>query len=271
MRSTRHLFLALPLALSVLLLRAPAATAEFYISGYVGESFTQNSDVTLKDTTFNLNATLNSVSFDNSFMGGGKVGYWLGFFPNLGIEVDLDRFIPNIDQQTVSTSVSSLGLPAGVVAAVPPRVTLGVNNPVTATFGGFPFTTPVAIDKADLSVMDLGFHVVGRLRFLQDSSYPNGRLQPYLGAGPAVFFSSMRLKPFHNVQEDSTDLGVDALAGVKYFVHKYVSVFAEYKFSHFSTNRNFDLSFNGLRTTNVSMDLNTHQIYGGIAVHFDVH
>ncbi len=261
----RGLFGALLGALLLTLLLAPVARAEFYLSGYLGASITQSNDVKFKDdsvippfpfTLFDL--TLRNVGFDTSLMGGGKVGYWIGPLPNLGIEADVYHFSADVGNQSVTaTGRPMFTLPVG----------LGF-RPAMFAFG--------PVDRADIAVTALGFHVVGRLRLSQSSAFPNGRFQPYLGAGPGIFFSNVRLKPFTNQSDSDTSVGVQALGGLKFFFHKNFSVFAEYKFSHFNLDTkfatNFATAFSGTsrRSTTFSTDLNTHHVYGGAAVHFDL-
>lgn len=256
-------FRSLPPAFLVLFLLPPLADAEFSLSGYLGASITQDNDVKAKDNTVGLftplNITLASPSFDTSLTGGGKLGYWFGFFPNLGIEADVYHFSPDIGQQTRNISgtvAGTLVIPLGTM------VTLGTLNPAIG----------VNVDRFDIGVTSLGFHLVGRLRLLQDNNFPNGRLQPYAGAGPAIFFADMRIRPFLNQSDSDTSVGVHALAGLKFFLHKNLSVFAEYKFSHFSPEFSFSAPTFGItaRTTKVSTDIDSHHVYGGLAVHFDL-
>ena len=273
MRVARGLLRSLALVFLFLMLMAPAARAEFFLGPYVGATIPQNNDLNIQDKTFNFGLTANSVSFDTSLTYGGKVGYWLGFFPYVGVEVDTVRYSPSIDQQTVSLHGT---LPFGIGTVAPgTQVTTGRINTVPLVGGGtFPF---LPVDKADVKVTGIGFHVMGRLRLLQDKDVPNGRLQPYVGVGPAIFITNVTLKPLTNQSQSSTDVGIQALAGVKYFFHKNFSVFAEYKMSAFSP----DFSFatlatfavpGAIRSTNFSVSGTgfDHSVYGGVAVHFDV-
>lgn len=245
---------SLPMVAALLFLTAPTASAEFYVSGYLGASVTQDSDVKDRDhmtsgfPAFSLR--FRDVSFDTSVTGGGKVGYWLGPLPNLGIEAEAYHFSPDIGRQTVTVAQNFFGGPIGPGT----RVTLGT--------GGF--------DRASIGVTGLGIHLVGRLRFLQDTAFPKGRLQPYAGVGPGIFFTSVRLKPFTNRSESDADVGIQALGGLKYFFHKNVSAFAEYKFSHFGLDVDFATAGIGGGTAKLTTGVTTHHVSGGIAVHFDM-
>lgn len=261
MPDARGLFRSLPVALSLLLFFAPIAGAEFYLSGYLGASITQDNDLKLRDNTIFLltgtpvfDFTLQNVSFDTSFMGGGKVGYWLGPLPNLGIEVDAYHYSPDIGRQTVNLTGTVIGIP------IPPTpTTLGSTNPVAGN-----------VSRATIGVTAVGFHLVGRLRLSQSGDFPNGRFQPYLGVGPGIFFSDARLKPFTNQSDSDTSVGVQALGGLKFFFNKNVSIFGEYKFSHFSPEFKVDSFGIGTKSTRVSTDVTSHHLYGGVAFHFDL-
>ncbi len=261
MFSGRTVIRCLPLVLLLLLLGSPLAHAELYIAGYLGGSVTQSNDLKYKDNiTFGpggLNATVHTVDFSSSLMGGGKVGYWFGSIPYLGFEVEGYHFNPDINQQTKTVTGTFRGAPIPAGA----QVTLGV---AAQGLAGFP------PDRAAISVTGLGFHLLGRLRFYQDNTFPNGRLQPYLGVGPALFFSEVRLKPVTNQSDESADVGVQGVLGTRFLVHPGFSAFAEYKFSHFTTETSFAPFGTGTRSTRISMDLNSHHIYGGVAVHFDL-
>ena len=235
---------------------APVARAEFYFAGYLGASFTQSSDVEISDNTTRFftfgtfstqvspfSLTLKDVGRETSLMGGGKLGYWFDGFPNLGIEADGYHFSPDSERNNVpiTGNIAGVPVPAGTT------VSLGAN-------------------RASIAV--LGFHLVGRLRFLQSSELPNGRLQPYLGVGPAIFFADV--STFGAAHRDTT-VGVQALAGLKVFLSRRVSLFGEYKFSHVSPELDFFPTITSpTKSTKVTVDLNSHHLYGGVALHFDL-
>jgi hypothetical protein len=91
-------------------------------------------------------------------------------------------------------------------------------------------------------------------------------LQVYAGAGPAIFFANTS-NQFASSSENG-EVGINALAGVKYFVHRNVSIFGEYKFNYAS----FDFAQYGTPasvggTGGISGNYKAHFV-GGLAVHF---
>ncbi len=252
-RSTRF-WISLPFVCLLFGLQARPAHAEAYFAGYLGASFTQSSDVEISETmpgfislgpflTLQVppsSLRLKDVAQETSLMGGGKLGYWLEAFPNLGIEADAYHFSPDSERNNVPISGNIAGVP------VPAR------------------TVSLGADRA--SILVLGFHLMGRLRFLQSSELPNGRLQPYLGVGPGIFFADV--STFGVAHHDDT-VGVQALAGLKVFLSRLVSLFGEYKFSHFSSEL-LRIATDKGKSTKVTLDLNSHHLYGGVALHFDL-
>ena len=80
---------------------------------------------------------------------------------------------------------------------------------------------------------------MGRYPLLQGPDFPRGRLQPYIGAGPALFVTSIedtrpKSDPNSLGSKSLTFGGFHLLAGVKFFLLKQLSLFAEYKFTHFT-------------------------------------
>ncbi len=237
------------------------ARAEFYFAGYLGASFTQSSDVESIDNTTRFftittppfgtfstqvspfSRTLKDVGRETSLMGGGKLGYWLDPFPNLGIEADAYHFSPDSERNNVPITGNTAGVP-------------------------IPAGTTVSLGANRASIAVLGFHLMGRLRFLQSSELPNGRLQPYLGVGPGIFFADVST---FGVAHRDTTVGVQALAGLKVFLSRRVSLFGEYKFSHFTPELEFFPTLTSrTKSTKVTVDLNSHHLYGGVALHFDL-
>ena len=183
-----------------------------------------------------------STEVDNSAIFGAKVGYWFDFFPLVGAELEVYGFQPDITVQMQGTG--------------------------RTTQGGSPVTLNAPIDF-DVTVIAIGLNIMGRYSLLKGPDFPRGRIQPYAGIGPALFVTNIE----DQEDTDSNSLGdktltfggLQVMLGGKFFIFNKLSVFAEYKFTHFKADisgvsENF--SFGG--TQNIS----AHHFYGGIAYHF---
>ena len=131
--------------------------------------------------------TARDVERDTAAVVGGKLGYWFDAFPYVGAELDASHHDPDAPAQTVSFSIDGQAAGTG------------------------------KIGRIDLSVTSVALNVLAR--------WPRHRVQPYIGAGPAVFFT--RLKDtgkggasivIPSGQDDSdTKVGVQVVAGVRFF------------------------------------------------------
>ena len=249
--------------------------AEPSVAVYGGYSLVSNTHLSA-DVTFpgppTLDPNLNPVSTTLAARGisltaqvrdsavfGGKFSYWFDFFPFVGAELDISTFSPDI---TVPSQ------PLGQT-----RFTIG---PVDQN--GRPAGTAF---KFNLSVLDIGMNVLGRYPLLQGPEFPRGRLQPYLGVGPALFVTSIEdTRPTSDPNSlGSKSLafgGFHVLAGVKFFLLKQLALFAEYKFTHFTADLS-GVSGSGRSSTNQStanfslsatQNIDGSQFYGGLAYHF---
>jgi hypothetical protein len=184
--------------------------AEPSVAVYGGYSLVSNTHLSA-DVTFpgppTLDPNLNPVSTTLAARGvslttqvrdsavfGGKISYWFDFFPFVGAELDISTFSPDI---TVPSQ--SLG-----------RTGFTIGSPTGTAF------------KFNLSVVDIGMNVLGRYPFLQGPAFPRGRVQPYLGVGPALFVTSIEdtrptSDPNSLGSKSLTFGGFHVLAGVKFF------------------------------------------------------
>ena len=91
-------------------------------------------------------------------------------------------------------------------------------------------------------------------------------LQVYAGAGPAIFFAQTSNRI--GSSSENGEVGVNALAGVKYFMHRNVSIFGEYKFNY----AGFDFEQYGTPATGatggITGNYKASHFVGGLAVHF---
>jgi hypothetical protein len=118
-------------------------------------------------STVNFSFSSSDVKMDPSFTGGIRTGRWAD---NFGFGVDLFYFQLKSAEQTVpgnSSFDSRSPVPGGTVSTRSSQV-------------DFP--------KTMIHVIGLTVDVRARLRLLQDETYKNGRIQPYLGIAPGVFY-----------------------------------------------------------------------------------
>lgn len=117
--------------------------------------------------------------------------------------------------------------------------------------------TPIIAQTNPINVrtIGIGFDVLKlRVPLFRDDDFPNGRFFPTAGVGPALFISEFKLG---NNKVNDTTIGLKAGGGAEFLLTQAVGLFAEYRFTHFKAEGS-DLSGN----------LNTHHITGGVALHF---
>lgn len=136
---------------------AGPAVAEWSFDAYVGRTFVPDGDFMLRDDNFNQ-----SLGFDDSFIVGGRLGYWLGFLPFLGVALDASYY--------------------------------------TADLESLPNQEPLA--NADLKRLPLSGLVLLRLPLFLSPGLPFGRLQPYVAAGPTVFLANLDLNALDESRAD---------------------------------------------------------------------
>lgn len=125
---------------------ARPAWAEWTFDVYAGMSFLPDGDV-------EADGVNEDVGFDDSFTVGGRLGYWLGLFPYLGVALDVSYYTSELDFDTASQ-----------------------------LFG-----------NADLRRIPLSGLAMLRLPFLPSPIVPRGHLEPYVAAGPTLFLAHLDL------------------------------------------------------------------------------
>ncbi len=88
--------------------------------------------------------------------------------------------------------------------------------------------------------------------------YPGKRFQPYVGVGPGIFWG--RLSGIDLGTGSDTSLGLNALAGIRFFLTKNMALFGEYKYNRAS----FD--FGG--TAQLHVLYQVQHFTGGLSLHF---
>jgi opacity protein-like surface antigen len=180
---------------------------EFYAGGFLGAAFTPSQDLRYPDGfSLNLNNGVNQPTsqgsakvrnnqFDNSLVGGLKFGYFTHLIPYLGLEVESMVNNSYVSGRTLSTS----------------RPIQGYNRVAVPNDFWINWTTAL--------------HIVGRYGFLPDKEVTFGRLQPYVGIGPAFIV-------LYEEVDSAKNFGVDVMAGLRYMITKNISTFVEYKFNY---------------------------------------
>jgi len=216
---------------------ATPASAEWFVDLYLGGAFTEKHDVDTQVPGGVVSAL--DVSFNNSFTGGLRGGYWLPFDVgplNFGFGLDFSHFAPNIGRQS----------------------TVFCRN--VCVNGVF--------DDLDLSVWVIGFDALLRAPLLKSPEFSNGRLQPYLRVGPALFVAhandSFNFDP-SNQSDSDTSVGFKLGTGVTWLFTKNIGVFGEYRYMHLTPE--FTFRDDGT-TANVSTSINTHSLLVGVTFRF---
>jgi opacity protein-like surface antigen len=167
----------------------------FYIEGYLGFGAAVS------------NQQANNVTIDGDyssyFQGGLKFGYWFSgqeWLKYFGLYTDLSYHALDISASSVRVS-------------------------------GFPFSSA----SSSGWVTTWAFMVAGRYGFMPDNEVPFGRLQPYIAFGPGIFFSAQNYNIgwFNGGSNHSTDIGLVAETGIRYFFTSNISAEASFKYRYF--------------------------------------
>jgi len=218
-----------------LTLTAASADAEWFVDLYAGGAFTQKDDVKTVVTTEGFGSgTLNlkDIKFDNSYSVGGRAGYWFAALPYVGLGLDVSHFRPDIGAQKVDATI--FGLPG----------------------------TVTLLDDMDVRVVAVSLDLMLRWPLMKTAEFPNGRLQPYVTAGPAIFFTEAE---FAGDSDSDRSLGFKAGAGVTFLITKILGVFGEYRFTRFSPEFKFT---SGGSSSKFEPDINTHHLLVGASLRF---
>jgi opacity protein-like surface antigen len=217
---------------------------EFYAGGYLGAAFTPSQDLKYYNG-FSLNngltrtpqgsATLFSNKFDTSLTGGVKLGYFTHRIPYLGMEVE----------SSVNNSYVS-------------RRSLSTSRPIQGA-------SQVAVPNDFWINWTTALHIVGRYGFLPDKEVPFGRLQPYVGVGPAFIV-------LYEEVDSAKNFGIDVMAGLRYMFTKHISAFLEYKYNH---QWNVEIEQHPFYLPNgaegrgtAQFDFDCHKVVMGVAYHW---
>lgn len=104
--------------------------------------------------------------------------------------------------------------------------------------GPFPQADGSRLDNTVVSTTSL---LLLRMHLFKSHSVPDGQLQPYLGIGPGIFFPNQNADVGHDISStvDTADMavGVDLRAGMNWRLSDRLSIFGEYRMTHYKTDR----------------------------------
>ena len=126
--------------------------------------------------------------------------------------------------------------------------------------------------KTSVDVIGVGFDVLRlRLPLLKSDQFRHGRLQPYVTAGPALFFTKIKdtdsFAP-NNQSKNDTSVGVKVGAGLAFHLTKAIALFGEYRFTHFKADATFTDTTPPPSQETVKATFDTHHAIGGISFRF---
>jgi hypothetical protein len=219
---------------------ATPARAELDLDIFGGVSLTEKTDVAvdgIDNTNVSLKGVLSDVKADPGFTVGGRIGYWFESLPFVGLGIDAFFFSLPVPAQTVDTTVIITGTIRG--------------RPISTTPSG-----QVRLPSIDLPAAGFSPQLMLRWPLLTSHEMPKGRLQPYVGIGPAWAVSIDR-------DELALVLGGLVRGGLAFNLFRHLALFAEYRYSFFP---NFELTdSHGLH---FQTDVRTHNVVGGLSIRF---
>jgi len=196
----RFLMLSLLALLTPVVLFSPLAYAETYVAGQFGVTLPSIggglTDNDLTGVSFIPGATISDQSLKTSGLYGVKLGHYFQSVPWLGLEAEAYNTTPHIKEQTVTFS--------------------GPSGP---------------IDSLNFPGVNLRVFTIAPLNLTL--RYHKTRLQPYIAVGPGIFFARIQDPSLTSDNTQSTtDFGLNAQAGLRYYITRHFTVFAEGKYNH---------------------------------------
>jgi lipid A oxidase len=189
------------------------------LSFYTGTSTTLSSDIRIMQPAIGTDATYHNVGwrakpFSGSIFYGIRLSYFLPNNPRLGFQLDLNhnKAYGQVQEDRLLTG-TWLGEPVNGVETISDRMdrfnlTNGINT-----------LTPGLLYRGML---------------MRSDEFPEGRVQPYVGGGPAFFI----IVPLNNINRRTNDkdrtysgVGIQLQAGVNYGLTRQFSLFAEAKYT----------------------------------------
>lgn len=224
-------------------------SGEVYVGGFGGYTFDTGSG--LQGTGLGALAAAD-VGLKDSGVVGAKIGYFMPGRVNwLGIELEGFYTTPHVKAATVT--------PAFPLPFPVPGVTVpGAHLQVTTVALNF-------IARAQLACRSVNADRLSERTTSEPSHADNRRrfcaLQPYVGAGPGVYYARISNQFGSN---SGATVGLNALAGIRYFFTEHVALFGEYKYNRAS------FSFDNIDGTGAGLDgtYSVSHVVGGLSLHF---
>jgi len=195
----RFVITSLLTVLALIVLFTPQAYAESYVAGQIGATLPSISGgLTDNELTgvFPPGSTTSDQSLQTSVLYGAKVGHYFRALPWLGLEAEVYNTTPHIKEQFITFSV-------------PP------------------------IPNQSINVPGVNFRVLTLAPLNLTLRYHKTRLQPYIAVGPGIFFARIKDPSLtSDNSQSSTDVGLNAQVGLRYYITRHFTVFAEGKYNH---------------------------------------
>lgn len=128
-------------------------------------------------------------------------------------------------------------------------------------------------DSADITVVSTSLLLMMRARLLRNAAVPNGRLQPYLAAGPG-YFLTLNSADFRPELSDTvsafsgSDIGLDTRAGLAWEFARGFALFGEYRFTWFGVAAKDQSGSGGSAGETIDTTLMTHYAIAGLSFRF---
>lgn len=189
------------------LLHVQEAYPEGYISGQFGAALPSLAKGLTNGefTDLSPHGTISDRDLQSSLVLGLKGGYYFPRARWFGLETELFYTTPHIKQQPTTITIQ------------PGTTYKGVPVPITSATGNLSGDHFRVMTWVPINLM---------------FRYHKTRLQPYIGVGPALFMGriTQTTQGFEGSQS-STRIGLNAKAGLDYFITRHVSVFGEWKYN----------------------------------------
>ena len=218
-------------------------SAEWYGDAYAGAVWTTNTDLTV-NSSLGTTTIYQGLDVHNNWTAGGRGGYWLDKAKMDWLGFGLDVFFFHLK--------------------TPPGQQVGVTGS-----GG---STTVSDAHWSLPAWGIAFDVLRlRLPLLRDEQFTHGRVQPYIAAGPTLFITYAGQNTFvQPAGQSSTDvsLGAKVDAGATVMVTKRIGAFAQYRFTHFTTELDYQNNTPALATETFKTTYDSHHVIAGMSLRF---